>query len=37
MGGRYQVRFKLKQGDKVVGSGTTTVQIRSGLRDMQPF
>jgi hypothetical protein len=37
MGGRYQVRFKLKQGDKVVGSGTTTVQVRSGLRDMQPF
>jgi hypothetical protein len=37
-GGRFQVRFKLKQGDKVVGTGTTAVQVRGGIRDMTtPF
>jgi hypothetical protein len=35
--GRYQVRFKLKKGDKVVGGGVTTVQVRGGIRDMPPF
>ena len=31
--GNYKVEFRLKQKDKVVGSGSTTVQVRPGLRD----
>lgn len=32
--GRYNVRLRLKKGDKVVGGATTLVQVRGGLRDM---
>ncbi|HXG54576.1 MAG TPA: hypothetical protein VNJ03_04290 [Vicinamibacterales bacterium] len=31
--GEYRVEFRLKQKDKVVGAGSTTVRIRPGLRD----
>jgi len=31
--GDYRVEFRLKQKDKVVGLGSTTVRIRPGLRD----
>jgi hypothetical protein len=31
--GDYRVEFRLKQKDKVVGLGATTVRIRPGLRD----
>ncbi|HET6279055.1 MAG TPA: hypothetical protein VFG08_09745 [Candidatus Polarisedimenticolia bacterium] len=31
--GEYRVQFRLKQKDKVVGSGRTTVRIRPGLGD----
>lgn len=31
--GRYNVRFKLKKGDKVVGVAVATVQVRPGIRD----
>ena len=31
--GNYKVAFRLKQKDKVVGSGVTTVQVRPGIRD----
>jgi hypothetical protein len=31
--GDYRVEFRLKQKDKVVGIGSTTVRIRPGLRD----
>ena len=31
--GNFRVEFRLKQKDKVVGSGSTTVNIRPGLRD----
>ena len=31
--GEYRVQFRLKQKDKVVGVGRTTVRIRSGLGD----
>lgn len=31
--GNYKVEFRLKQKDKVVGAGSTTVQVRPGLRD----
>jgi hypothetical protein len=31
--GSFKVAFRLKQNDKVVGSSTTTVQVRPGLRD----
>ena len=31
--GEYKVTFRLKQKDKVVGSGSTTVQVRPGIRD----
>jgi hypothetical protein len=34
MPGEFRVQFRLKQRDKVVGSGRTTVRIRPGLRDM---
>ncbi len=33
MGGRYTVRFRMKKGDKVVGSASYLVQVRSGIRD----
>lgn len=32
--GEYRVEFRLKQKSKVVGSGSTTVQVRPGVRDM---
>lgn len=35
--GRYDVRFRLKKNDKVVGVGQTVVQVRPGIRDMGPF
>lgn len=36
--GRFQVRFKLKQKDRVVGLATATVQVRPGIRDpTEPF
>jgi hypothetical protein len=31
--GDYRVEFRMKQKDKVVGIGSTTVRIRPGLRD----
>ena len=31
--GNYRVEFRLKQKDKVVGAGSTTIQVRPGLRD----
>ena len=31
--GDYRIEFRLKQKDKVVGAGSTTVRIRPGLRD----
>ena len=34
MAGRYNVRFRMKKGDRVVGGATTVVQIRPGIRDM---
>lgn len=33
MAGRYQVRFRMKKGDRVVGGSTYVVQVRPGLRD----
>lgn len=35
--GRYDVRFRMKKNDKVVGGGQTVVQVRPGIRDMGPF
>jgi hypothetical protein len=32
--GEYRVVFRLKRQDKVVGSGTTIVRVRPGLRDI---
>jgi hypothetical protein len=31
--GNFKVEFRLKQKDKVVGAGSTTVQVRPGVRD----
>ena len=31
--GRYTVRFRMKKGERVVGGGTTLVQVRAGVRD----
>jgi hypothetical protein len=31
--GTYKVEFRLKQKEKVVGAGSTSVQVRPGLRD----
>ena len=31
--GNFRVEFRLKQKDKVVGAGSTTIQVRPGLRD----
>ena len=31
--GNYKVEFRLKQKDRVVGAGSTTVQVRPGVRD----
>lgn len=31
--GRYNVRFRMKKGDKVVGGQSTVVQVRAGIRD----
>lgn len=31
--GNFKVEFRIKQKNKVVGSGSTTVQVRPGLRD----
>ena len=33
MAGRYNVRLRMKKGDKVVGGASTVVQVRPGLRD----
>ncbi len=35
--GRYEVRFRMKKADKVVGIGTAVVQVRPGIRDMGPY
>ncbi len=35
--GHYDVRFRMKKNDKVVGSGRTTVQVRPGIRDLGPY
>lgn len=35
--GRYDVRFRMKKNDKVVGAGTAVVQVRPGIRDMGPY
>jgi hypothetical protein len=32
-GGEFKVEFRLKQKQKVVGSGSTTIQVRPGVRD----
>ncbi|MGE5813685.1 MAG: hypothetical protein ACM36C_04290 [Acidobacteriota bacterium] len=32
--GEYRVVFRLKRQDKIVGSGTTIVRVRPGLRDI---
>lgn len=34
MAGRYNVRFRMKKGDRVVGGASTVVQVRPGIRDM---
>ena len=34
MAGRYNVRFRMKKGDRVVGGSSTVVQVRPGIRDM---
>lgn len=34
MAGRYNVRFRMKKGDRVVGGASTLVQVRPGIRDM---
>ena len=33
MAGRYNVRFRMKKGDRTVGGNATTVQVRPGIRD----
>ena len=33
MAGRYNVRFRMKKGDRVVGGASTVVQVRAGVRD----
>ena len=33
MAGRYNVRFRMKKGDRVVGGSSTVVQVRPGIRD----
>jgi hypothetical protein len=32
-GSTYTVRFRMKQGDRVVASASTNVTVRAGLRD----
>jgi hypothetical protein len=34
MAGRYNVRFRMKKGERVVGGASTLVQVRAGIRDM---
>jgi len=33
MAGRYNVRFRMKKGDRVVGGNSYVVQVRPGIRD----
>jgi hypothetical protein len=33
MAGRYNVRFRMKKGDRAVGGSATLVQVRPGIRD----
>lgn len=33
-GGRYNVRLRMKKGDRVVGSASTLVQVRAGIREL---
>lgn len=33
-GGRYRVQIRLKRNNKVIASGSTSVQVRPGVRDM---
>jgi len=33
MAGRYNVRFRMKKGDRTVGGNATLVQVRPGIRD----
>jgi hypothetical protein len=35
--GSYRIVLRLKRGDKTIVSGNTTLQVRSGLRDQEPF
>jgi hypothetical protein len=35
--GRYRVMLRLKRNSKTVSSATTNIQVRPGLRDMEPF
>jgi hypothetical protein len=35
--GRYEVRFRMKKADKVVGFGAAVVQVRPGIRDIGPY
>jgi len=32
--GRYNVRFRMKKGERVVGVGAASLQVRPGIRDM---
>ena len=34
MAGRYNVRFRLKKGDRTMGGSSTIVQVRPGIRDV---
>jgi len=37
MAGRFRVALRLKRNTKVVTSATTNIQVRPGLRDMDPY
>jgi hypothetical protein len=37
MAGRFRVSLRLKRNTKVVTSATTNIQVRPGLRDMDPY
>lgn len=37
MAGRFRVALRLKRNTKVVSSATTNIQVRPGLRDMDPY
>jgi len=35
--GRFRVQLRLKRSSKIVTSATTNIQVRPGLRDMEPY